>query len=111
MYKENLKFLENEYWYGGIVHIGKKLPVSEKSDITIDLISGKDASDQHSPLFISNKGRYIHSEKPFVITFRNGEIHIEGIGEITVADGFLLSVAQKLSYKDKTQSSRKLFFL
>ena len=88
MYKENLKFLENEYWYGGIVHIGKKLPLSEKSDITIDLISGKDASDQYSPLFISNKGRYIHSEKPFVITFRNGEIHIEGIGEITVADGF-----------------------
>ena len=46
-----------------------------------------------------------------MITFRNGEIHIEGIGEITVADGFLLSVAQKSSYKDKTQSSRKLFFL
>lgn len=88
MHKKTISFLKNEYWYGGIVHLGRIMPISEKSEETLDLISGKEACDQYSPLFISSKGRYIYSEKPFVINFKSGIISIEGISEIVLSEGF-----------------------
>lgn len=84
----DIKFLENEYWYGGAVHMGIKMPVNENSDFEIDLISGKGIEDQYSPLFISNKGRYIHSDKPFKIHFDKGIIRIDGISDIELAEGY-----------------------
>lgn len=88
MYKTTIDFLKDEYWYGGVVHLGRLVPLSESDDEEFDLISGKDACDQYSPLFISSKGRYIYSEKPFVIRFKNGVISIEAIAEVTLSDGF-----------------------
>lgn len=88
MLKKTFRFLKGEYWYGGIVHLGRVMPISENSEAVFDLISGEKASDQYSPLFISNKGRYIYSEKPFIITFSNGGISIEGIGETELSEGF-----------------------
>lgn len=81
------RFLENEYWYGGAAHFGCRMPVSDSERLEIDLITGKGIADQYSPLFISSRGRYIHSDKPFVIRFDNGIIEAEGSGEIELSDG------------------------
>ncbi len=70
-------FLENEYWYGGVVHIGYNLPISADDDIKIELVGGKIALDQYSPLFLSSKGRIIHSDNAFDVHFKNGEIIID----------------------------------
>jgi len=83
-----IDFLENEYWYGGIVHKGIKMPISKNDNISMNLITAEDVCDQYSPLFISNKGRYIHSEKPFVITFDNGVITVKSVDEVKLYSGY-----------------------
>ena len=87
VFQEKIKFLQDEYWYGGVVHVGHKMPIDANMDYTLDLIDAYGISDQYSPLFLSSKGRYIYSEKPFVIHFNKGIIEIEGIGEIQLSEG------------------------
>ena len=82
-----IDFLTDEYWYGGAAHFGYKMPADPGSDITIDLVTADGICDQYSPLFISSKGRYIASEKPFVIHFNKGIIEIEPTGEIELSEG------------------------
>ncbi len=72
-----IKFLENEYWYGGVVHIGYKFPVSADDELEIELVGGKQACDQYSPMFLSSRGRILHSDKPFNVKFCKGEIVID----------------------------------
>ncbi len=81
-------FLNDEFWYGGIVHIGSKFPIGSDDVLTVDLIKGDKACDQYSPLFVSSKGRYIYSEKPFVINFDKGAITAEGKSEVFIEEGF-----------------------
>lgn len=69
-----VKMLQGEYWWGGAVDMGKEMPLSEKSNFSVDLSKG--ALDQCSPVFLSNKGRYILCEKPPKIEFKNGIINI-----------------------------------
>lgn len=85
--KMKIEFLQDEYWYGGAVHFGYKMPADCNSDIMVNLVTAEDIADQYSPLFISSKGRYIYSDKPFVIHFNKGSIDIEGSGEIELSEG------------------------
>ena len=82
-----IKMLENECWYGGVIHKGMRMPFDQNSDYTIDMLK-ESFLDQVSPLFISNKGRYIHSDKPFRIHFDRGVIKIDQIADIELSDGF-----------------------
>ena len=83
-----IDFLDNEYWYGGAAHYGYMMPAGNNSDITMDLVTASGIPDQYSPLFFSNKGRYIHSDKPFVIRFNKGIIDIKGRGDIELSEGY-----------------------
>ncbi len=38
-----IQFLENEYWYGGIVHMGAKFPIGANDDIIVNLVGGKES--------------------------------------------------------------------
>lgn len=86
--KLNVKMLPGEKWWGGIdcfpSRDGQILssPYDSETVLTIDLHDNH--SNNASPLFLSNKGRYIHSDKPFSISFSNGEINIEGDDEVSV---------------------------
>ena len=82
-----IDFLKDEYWYGGAAHFGYKMPADNSSDIKINLVTGEGIPDQYSPLFISSKGRYIYSDKPFVIHFNKGVIELDGTGEIEISEG------------------------
>jgi len=67
--------LENEHWWGGAVLDVHNSPLDEK-----DFYYGQFADckgNQSAPLFISNKGRYIWSEKPLLIGIKEGKITIE----------------------------------
>ncbi len=83
----NISFCENEYWYGGAVYFGLRMPFDETSEFEMDLCNGEGILDQYSPLLYSNKGRYIYSEKPFKIRFRKGVIEIEENDEIILSEG------------------------
>ena len=110
-----IEFLENEYWYGGAIHFGYQMPASKDSDITINLVTGEFIADQYSPLFISNKGRYIHSNKPFVIHFNKGVIEIDAIGEVELYEGYgnlknAQLAAAKKHYSLNGEIPNELFF-
>lgn len=81
-----IEFLQDELWYGGAVGNGVLMPYDADSIATVNLIRGI-FSDQASPLFLSNKGRYIASRSPFCIAFNRGVIEIEALGEIELSEG------------------------
>ena len=82
----DIQMLSNEYWWGGVVDFAYQMPYGCHSNQKIQV--GLDGADQSAPLFLSNQGRYLWSEKPFVITFQNGRIHIESEFEVELREGF-----------------------
>ncbi len=109
-----IQFLQDELWYGGAVSNGVRMPYDANSIATIDLIRGVFA-DQASPLFLSSKGRYIASRSPFCLTFNQGVIEIEAMGEIELSDGHgTLKGAQQAAarkYFDLSSDTPPLAFL
>ena len=81
---EILRISDNEYWWGMAVSKGIYMPFSKDTDITIDL-NGKGVNNQMVPLLVSSKGRYIWSENPLSVTFKDGEIILSG-EEIVIDD-------------------------
>ncbi len=79
-------FLENEYWWGGVIHDGRYMPISSEDRYSVDL-AYYTAGNQSVPLFISSKGRIIYSEKPFKIIFEKGLIFIEDNGDVELENG------------------------
>ena len=111
----DIKFLEKECWYGGAVHKGYMMPLTEESDVEMNLITAEGISDQFSPIFISNKGRYIISDKPFVVHFDKGTIKINTDYDIELGEGYetlkgaYLEVSKKKFVKSENIPN-KLFF-
>ena len=63
--KTEIKSLDGEKWWGMATGRGEEMPFNEKSrKINLNIHHG---GSQASPLLISNKGRYIWSEKPFAM--------------------------------------------
>lgn len=66
---------EGEFWYGGAVNEGDKMPMKEGySNSLINFIQG----NQAAPLLISSKGRYIWSDAPFAWKLQEGKLIITG---------------------------------
>jgi alpha-glucosidase len=97
---KSLVMLPGEGWWGGVVHQGVKMPYG-KDPVSVNLY-GNDAGNQAVPLLISNKGRYIWSEKPFRYSFRNDSLLIDKTyGEVssgqsgtTLKDAYLYASRQ-----------------
>ena len=82
-----VEILENEYWWGGVVNDGHKMPLHRGSECIVDMSAGQD-QDQFAPLFLSSKGRYIWSERPFVLRSESGQLTCQGPDQIQLCEGF-----------------------
>lgn len=69
-------FLENEFWYPGIINDGYKFPLNNKSKYFFDFNTNF-TYNQINPVLFSSRGRYIWADK-CKINIENGEINIEG---------------------------------
>lgn len=96
-----IKFLDKECWYGGAVHKGIFMPLSEESDVSMNLITAEGISDQFSPIFVSDMGRYIISDKPFVVHFDKGIIKITENDKIELGEGFETLKSAYLAVSEK----------
>jgi alpha-glucosidase len=87
--------LPGELWWGGIVNKGEQMPFGKKS-FSFNFFANDDGN-QSSPLLISNRGRYIWSEKPFRFNFRSDSLIIDkAYGEIYFGQkGSTLRIAYK----------------
>ena len=111
--KQSFEIMPEEYWWGGFVHNGHRMPYSAGSKERIDLAAA-DNPNQAASLFLSSKGRVIYSDKPFVITFDNN-IDVEG-QNIRLLDGFVNLKGAYLAAAEKTmnftgQIPDKVFFM
>lgn len=73
--KVQLTLLENEKWWGGAVVDGRNSPLGNKDFLYDQYAECK--GNQASPLYISDKGRYIWSDKPLKIEFSGDRISVE----------------------------------
>lgn len=62
-YKTEILFDEDEYWWGGVVAFGSQMPYIKPLK-EFDLAT-QNYNNQVVPLLLSNKGRYMWSDKPF----------------------------------------------
>ncbi len=70
-----IALLDGEFWYGGCVKYGTKMPIDKESDIVIDTTVNM-TPNQSMPLLVSSKGRYIWSKSGFKAAFQKGRIQI-----------------------------------
>ena len=80
-----LQILENEYWWGGIVHEGIRMPFGREDSGVLDFRE-QATQNQVTPLLLSSAGRYVWGEKPFAAVFENGSIRIDG--EAALREGY-----------------------
>ena len=78
--------LDNEYWWGGVVNAGYRMPLGRDSVGLFSPYTGRE-NDQFAPFYVSSAGRYIRSERPFVLSAEGGVIRCEGPGRITLHEG------------------------
>ncbi len=78
-------FLNNEVWYGGATKLGVKMPIKDTDILEVDLTINR-TPNQATSLFLSNKGRYIFSERGFKISFISGVITFDD--SATLYEGF-----------------------
>ena len=81
---KSFAILENETWWGGAVDLGSDIPYTAESDCTISV--GDVGADQSAPIYLSTKGRYLYSAKPFTIRFQNGVITTDE--EVELGEGY-----------------------
>ena len=66
----------DEKWWVGVVSESHRMPLDRSSaSFEIDLL-GNTVGNQVQPLLLSTKGRYVWSEEPFRLTFRDGRIAV-----------------------------------
>ncbi len=80
-----INYIDGEFWWGGCISDGVKMPIGESDVYTCDLYSHK-THNQTMPLFISDKGRVIWCDEGFAVEFNKGLITITSHGEIKVED-------------------------
>lgn len=78
--------LPGELWWGGAVSDGTMMPYGA-TKASVDLCVSL-RGNQGAPLFLSNRGRYVWSDKPFEITFDHGGIRLASAqGEVFLEEG------------------------
>jgi len=100
--KKEITLLENEKWWGGATLDGRNMPIS------VDTFSYNQEANckanQAAPLYISNKGRYIWSEKPLNIQIKKDKIVVDANG------GEVIFGKEGVSLKDAYLYVSKKFF-
>ena len=112
-YISKIKPLDGEKWWGGANFFGQSMPYGDFAEKDI---ASSNYSNQADPFFVSSKGRYIWSDKPFKFSVKNGELTIiSDYGELkpeeggkTLKDAFL--AASKKHFPPSGTIPPELFF-
>ena len=105
--------LEGEKWWGAGTFFGSHMPYDNFAEKDL---SKSNYSNQSAPLFVSSKGRYIWSDKPFKFSVKNGVISItseyEKINPVaagkTLKDAYL--AASKIHFEPSGAIPQEVFF-
>ncbi|MEO7833878.1 MAG: glycoside hydrolase family 31 protein, partial [Ginsengibacter sp.] len=82
----NIPLLKNEQWWGGTVQYGYRMPFNAASSFSFNLYGDK-SNNQSAPLLISNKGRWVWCDDPFLFSFQKDSFKIISQGTKPVQYG------------------------
>lgn len=112
-----ISMLNGEHWWGGTIALSEHMPFDKDTKITVRLAE-KRSTIQSAPLFVSDKGRYIWSDKGFTATFEKGEITCDGESEIflnadgnTLREAFVNARKAHFPFKEKVSTPREFYEL
>lgn len=92
----SISIMQNEKWWSGVINEAQLMPYSSGTNYTFKMLGDNDGN-QVQPLLLSSKGRYVWSEEPFQIQFKNRVLQITGLAQIdTGTAGSTLKEAQLL---------------
>ena len=107
------KIKDNEYFWGGDVASGTQMPISKNSTYSRDFRD--DAHNQMMPMFLSNMGRYVWSDKSFQVWVENGELCFEGDAEFelyeggkTLRDAYLAAMEKHFPFEETRKNGKTL---
>ena len=70
----DVRILDNESWWGGFVGLGARMPFDENfQEVDLETMN---FNNQSAPLLLSDKGRYVWSDRPFSFRIEDDCIHI-----------------------------------
>ncbi|MCR4694476.1 MAG: glycoside hydrolase family 31 protein [Pseudobutyrivibrio sp.] len=97
-----INILENEYWYGGCVKYGTKMPFSRETAFTVDTTLNP-TPNQAMPFLVSSKGRYIWRDTGFRAEFMRGWILVPDDCQVwsegkNLKDAYLAACAKHFSF-------------
>ncbi len=106
-YKSSVELLKGEKWWGGSLVTNGATPI-DKAFASTEVGKG----GYNIPMFVSSRGRYIWSSKPFAIEFTGQEFKIEsdfeeikaGSGGRTLREAYLVCCHKNFPPKDKLPS-------
>jgi alpha-glucosidase len=94
----------DETWWAGVVSESHRMPLGRSSaPFEIDL-HGNTAGNQVQPLLVSSKGRYVWSEEPFRLAFRDGTFRL--VSEL----GVFQSGREGTTLRDAVRHASSRFF-
>ncbi|MBR4687255.1 MAG: glycoside hydrolase, partial [Bacteroidales bacterium] len=67
--------LPGERWWGCVTDLGVRMPFDASTELSFDLAT-QNFNNQTTPLFVSDKGRYIWCDSSFSVSISDGEIRI-----------------------------------
>lgn len=72
--RTDIPMLPNEAWWGGATALGSAMPFSSLAPFDL---SNQNANNQVSGMLISDQGRFIWSDNPFIFSVNNNSIHLD----------------------------------
>lgn len=104
---------ENEYFWGGEVNSAPDMPICRDSKYSKDF--RYNAHNQMMPMFLSNMGRYVWSERSFRVWVGNGFLCFEGDAEFelyeggkTLRDAYLAVMEKHFPFEETRKNGKKL---
>lgn len=114
IFETRISFEKDEYWWGGVVAYGSKMPyIQPIAEFDLSLQNG---NNQVVPLFLSSKGRYIWSDSPYKFEIKDQtlilksdyeKISVQTVGK-TLQDAYL--AASQKHFPPTGELPNPLFF-
>lgn len=99
----SIPLLPGEHWWGGAVADGGRMPfgrLAHTRDLAVNVGLVDDPTEganQAAPVLVSDQGRVVGSDRPFVFTFDGGELRLLGDAELQQAPEGSLRAAFRLA--------------
>lgn len=105
--------MEGECWWGGVLNDGMMQPYRDCDEIDLAAVSHGGAT---APLFVSSRGRYVWSDRPFRYSWKNGVLTIvSDFGKVepvqagnTLRDAYLAACSRHFPF-DGSLPAKEMF--